>query len=109
MAVIKEAGDSALVLELAPVIDVEVNSRAIAIAAAVRDDVLPGVRDVISTYRSVAVYFDPLLTDIRDVRSGLERAADAPLSQVEGRSVEIPVEYGGNGARIWLMSRRSAG
>lgn len=95
VAVIKEAGDSALVLELAPVIDVEVNSRAIAIAAAVRDDVLPGVRDVISTYRSVAVYFDPLLTDIRDVRSGLERAADASLSPVEGRSVEIPVEYGG--------------
>ena len=54
MAVIKEAGDSALLLELEPVIDATVNARAIAIAAAVRSDVLAGVRDVVPTFRSVA-------------------------------------------------------
>ena len=95
MAAIKEAGDSALLLELDPIIDVNVNARAIAIAGAVRDDVIPGIRDVISTYRSVAVYFDPLITDIRDVHSSLERAAEARVSHVEGRPIEIPVEYGG--------------
>jgi len=82
MPAIKEAGDSALLLELEPVIDPAVNARAIAIAAAVREDVIPGVRDVIPTYRSVAVHFDPLITDARDVVASLERAADAPVVPV---------------------------
>lgn len=95
MSAIKEAGDSALLLELEPVIDIEVNARAIAVAAAVRDDVIPGVRDVVSTYRSVAVYFDPLVTDARDVQASLERAVRVPTSPVHGRLLEIPVAYGG--------------
>ena len=85
MPAIKEAGDSALLLELEPVIDTTVNARAIAIAAAVlADDVIPGVRDVVSTYRSVAVHFDPLVADARDVQASLERAAETP-STVHGR------------------------
>ncbi len=95
MPSIKEAGDSALLLELEPVIDVQVNARAIAIASAVREDVIPGVRDVISTYRSVAVYFDPLITDIRDVQASVERAALSAVAPPHGRTFEIPVEYGG--------------
>ncbi len=93
--IIREAGDSALLLELEPVIDERVNARAITIAAAVRDDVVAGVRDVVSTYRSVAVYFDPLVADIRDVRASLERAVDTPVNAVSGGALEIPVEYGG--------------
>jgi KipI family sensor histidine kinase inhibitor len=92
---IKEAGDSALLLELDPVIDADVNSRAIAIAAAVRDAVLPGIRDVVSTYRSVAVYFDPLIADIRDVQASLERSLEVRVPAARGNLVEIPVEYGG--------------
>ena len=95
MAAIKEAGDSALLLELEPVIDVDVNGLAIAVAAAVRDDGIPGVRDVVSAYRSVAVYFDPLVTDARDVQASLERAVQTPTSAVRGRLLEIPVQYGG--------------
>jgi KipI family sensor histidine kinase inhibitor len=92
---IKEAGDSALLLQLEAVIDEGVNARAIAIAAAVRDDVMAGVRDVVSTYRSVAVHFDPLIADIRDVRASLERAANSPVTAAMGGAFEIPVEYGG--------------
>jgi antagonist of KipI len=92
---IKEAGDSALLLELEPVIDPDVNSRAIGIAAAVRDAVIPGVREVVSTYRSVAVCFDPLIADIRDVHACLGRALQARVPAVHGSLVEIPVEYGG--------------
>jgi KipI family sensor histidine kinase inhibitor len=105
---IKEAGDSALLLQLEPVIDIDVNARAIAIAAAVREDVIPGVRDVVSTYHSVAVYFDPLITDARDVRASLERAAERPASPVHGRLLEIPVEYGGQwGPDIQEIAARS--
>ena len=97
MAALKEAGDSALLLELEPIIRADVNARAIAIANAVRDDAIAGVRDVVSTFRSVAVYFDPLIADPRDIQTSLEAAAVAPAPPSHGHEIEIPVEYGGHG------------
>jgi KipI family sensor histidine kinase inhibitor len=93
--VIRDAGDSALVLELEPRIDPEVNARAIGIARAVRARALPGVRDVVSTYRSVAVFFDPLQTRIEDVGRALQEGAAAPPAREAPRAVEVPVAYGG--------------
>ena len=97
MVEIREAGDSALLLALEPVIRADVNARAIAIANSVRGEAMAGIRDVVSTFRSVAVYFDPLIADVRDVQGRLERAATASATDSEGREVEIPVEYGGHG------------
>jgi len=74
---IRDAGDAALLLELEAVIDPAVNARAVAIAASVAGERLPGVRDVIPTYRSVAVHFDPLAADVEMLRESLRRAADA--------------------------------
>jgi KipI family sensor histidine kinase inhibitor len=93
---IREAGDSALLLELDEVINVSVNSQAIAIAAAARRAGVPGVRDVVSTYRSVAVHFDPLSVDVERVRDTLRRSAEAVPAPSEGRTVVIPVQYGGD-------------
>jgi KipI family sensor histidine kinase inhibitor len=94
--VIREAGDSALLLELGePVIAPEVNGRAIAIARAVREQAIPGVRDVVSTFRSVAVFFDPLSADVAAVAAALHHAETAAPSSVAGRTVDIPVVYGG--------------
>ena len=67
----REAGDSAALLQWEPVIDAAVNARAIAAADAVRSKGIAGVRDVVSTFRSVAVYFDPLITSIDTVRAAL--------------------------------------
>jgi KipI family sensor histidine kinase inhibitor len=92
---IREAGDSALLLELDEVINVSVNAQVIAIAAAMRRAGLPGIRDVVSTYRSVAVHFDPLSIDVEKVRATLMRSADAPPAISEGKTVVIPVQYGG--------------
>lgn len=93
---IRDAGDSALVLELEPRIDAAVNARAIAIADAVRRARVPGVRDVVSTYRSVAVFFDPLQTRFEAVTSALDRAEAEPGRIEPPRDVEIPVAYGGD-------------
>ena len=92
---VKDAGDSALLLELDAVIDAQVNAHAIAIAAVVRAQRIRGVRDVVSTFRSVAVYFDPLIADAAAVRAALERAAASPGDVRGGRYVEVPVAYGG--------------
>ena len=76
---ILEAGDSALVLQieigdpstLQAVIDVDVNASVIAIAGAVKQRAIAGVRDVVSTFRSVTVFFDPLSTDVAAVVAAL--------------------------------------
>jgi KipI family sensor histidine kinase inhibitor len=91
---IREAGDSALLLELDEVIDVGVNARAIAIAAAVRESQLPGVRDVVPTYRSVTVHFDPLIVAIESVRDTIDHAVAAPAIAAAGKTVDVDVKYG---------------
>jgi KipI family sensor histidine kinase inhibitor len=92
---LREAGDSALLFELAPRIDAEVNARAIAIAHAVRRAALPGVRDIVPTYRSVAVFFDPLHTMLESVTASLEDASKRPAPVEPSRLTEVPVAYGG--------------
>ena len=87
---ISEAGDSALILELEAVIDRDVNEKAIGIARAVTDLGIPGVRDVVATYRSVAVHFDPLTVDVAAVAGAMRGAAEAPRVVEQGRIVEVP-------------------
>jgi KipI family sensor histidine kinase inhibitor len=94
-AVLRDAGDAAVLLQLEAAIEPEVNTRATAIAAVIHGRALAGVRDVVSTFRSVAVYFDPLLVDIEVIRAALLEAVDAELPPVTGRPHEIPVHYGG--------------
>jgi KipI family sensor histidine kinase inhibitor len=93
--VIRDAGDSALVFELEPRVDAGVNARAVAMADAVRAAAIPGVRDVVSTYRSVAVFFDPLQTRLEAVTRALESAAGQPPPARETARVDVPVVYGG--------------
>ena len=95
MAAIKAAGDSAVLLELEEAIDGTINARAISIAAAIRRESIRGVRDVVSTYRSVAVYFDPLVADEGAVRDALQRASGSRVQAVAGRRIDVPVVYGG--------------
>jgi len=92
---IREAGDSALLLEFDAVIDPTVNARAIDVAAAIAGRNLPGVRDVVPTYRSVAVHFDPLKTDVVSLAAVLRETATSLPPMRDGRVVEVPVSYGG--------------
>jgi KipI family sensor histidine kinase inhibitor len=69
---------------------------AIAVARAIRRREIRGVRDCVSTFRSVAVFFDPLATDVASVAAALrEVAASAPATE-PSRTVDIPVVYGGD-------------
>lgn len=92
---IREAGDSGLVAELEATIDPAVNARAIGIAAAVRALRIPGVRDVVAAFHTVALSFDPLATDSSRLRAALEAAGEAAVPRSTGRTVEVPVTYGG--------------
>jgi inhibitor of KinA len=89
------AGDSALIVEFEERIDPAVNARAIAVADAIRGAAIPGIRDVVPTYRSVGVYFDPLSTNYDALVAGVERGAAQPVVEPPDRvPVRIPVCYG---------------
>lgn len=93
---VRMAGDAAVTLEFPPRIDPGVNDRVVAAAAAVRAGGCAGVRDVVASYSSVTVYFDPVRTDLQRVWDVLEGAAVAPPRHAESSTeVVVPVRYGG--------------
>lgn len=91
------AGDAALIVEFEDRIDPEICAHAAAVAEAIVQASVPGVRDVVPTYRSVAVYFDPLRTDRAALMERLDQAATRSSSEHrETRApIRIPVCYGG--------------
>ena len=93
---IVEAGDSALIVEFEERIDVGINDAAVALATSLRNAELPGVRDVVPTFRSVAIYFDPLRTDVARLSQLIDASAlVTPTGQSVTGTVRIPVCYGG--------------
>jgi KipI family sensor histidine kinase inhibitor len=95
---IVRAGDSTVVVEFDARIDPIVNQRAIRLAEHMRAAAIAGVRDIVATYRSVAVFFDPLHTAYDDLLQRLEREAargDDELPEPP-MPLRIPVCYGGD-------------
>ena len=95
-----QAGDSVTIVEFEERIDERVNAQAIALANRVEQAQIAGVRDIVPTYRSVAVYFDPLRIDyaaLQDVlsRPGGHLVGEGATDQAVGTPVRIPVRYGG--------------
>ena len=92
------AGDSAFLVEFEARIDAAINARAVALADVLRATAIPGVRDVVPAYRSVAVHFDPLRTDADALSILVRREASkpAPDATAAPRLVSIPVCYGGD-------------
>lgn len=89
-------GDAAVTVSFPARIALDVSTRVVAVAEAVRAADYPGVRDVVPTYHSVTVYVDPLRADLDRLWAGLEDAAVAPLGAAAApREIAVPVAYGG--------------
>ena len=91
------AGDRALVVEIGDGIDERVNRRVHALALALGQRALSGVADLIPTYRSLLVNYDPVRLDVADLThaiADLARALDDSTLPAP-RTVEIPTCYGG--------------
>jgi KipI family sensor histidine kinase inhibitor len=90
-------GDSAVAVEFEPRIDLEINARAIGLAEAIQAAGIAGIRDVVPTYCAVAVYFDPLRTNLDRLVNWLEQAAarSARNRSSEQKTIDVPVCYGG--------------
>lgn len=92
------AGESVLIVEFEERIDPAVNATTIACAEAIQTAAVAGVRDVVPTYRSVAIYFDPLRTDTDALLERITHEAETagPGAPVARDPLRIPVCYGGD-------------
>jgi KipI family sensor histidine kinase inhibitor len=93
---VSSEGDSTLVIEFDDRVDPVVNARVIWLADAIQHAGIAGIRDVVPTYRSVAVFFDPLRTSYKNLVDWVTRAASAvPRGEVEQSQtlIRVPVCY----------------
>lgn len=90
-------GDCGLLVEYGEAIDPAVNQKVRSMAIAVQNNMPDGVIEIIPTYRSILIYYDPLITNpsiLKETLTDLESILadiEIPLPKV----VEIPVCYGG--------------
>ena len=71
--VIRLAGDSGLIIEFGQGIDPDVNTKVRAMAGALKADTPPGTMEIIPTYCSLLLLYDPLLTHPEKLVSAIER------------------------------------
>ncbi len=104
------AGDMALVAELGDAISPAINRRVRSLTDALEEYGVPGVFDFLPTYRSVLVYFDPLVATSGEVQDGIERLLQrAQSTDTSTRNVvHLPTLYGGDlGPDIAFVAQHS--
>jgi len=91
-------GDSALLVEFGNAINLEINRKVIALNEAIMKAEFLGVEELVPTYRSLLVRYDPLKTTyeqlvfrIKDV----ERTLGKVSVKMASKRITIPVVYGG--------------
>jgi len=90
-------GDSAITIEFGNEIDPSTNARTISFAKMVGDQGWAGILDIVPTYRSVTIFFDPFqwsLSVLTKKLRGLPRPGPQE-SESNDPLHEIPVLYGG--------------
>ena len=104
------AGDKALCVELGDAISPEINHRVRSLFLAVEKHMIPGIMDVVPTYRSILVYYDPMRIAHPDLKAQLS-ALNANLENVRvaaPKVVEVPTIYGGEyGPDLEYVARHS--
>lgn len=92
-----DAGDSCLVAEFGTTVDRALNAKVQALKAALARDSQKGLVELVPTYRSLAVYYDPRILQRETLKARLENLGEnlGTSGSEAGRVVSIPVCYGG--------------
>jgi KipI family sensor histidine kinase inhibitor len=91
------AGDSSLLVEFGHEISPEINRKISSTVQLMKEQHIEGIVDVIPTYCSLLVNYDPLVIGYKDLKNRLEGLVKVDVKSGEGKKtiVEIPVCYGG--------------
>ena len=86
------AGDSALIIELGNEISEECNARVVSLSEEIRD--MTGVVEILPTYRSLLVYYDPSLIEFDEIKeTSKEKWKTLKTLEIKGKVFEVPVCY----------------
>ncbi len=90
------AGDQALVAEFGNSIDPEINRQVHALASALTREQVPGIRELVPTFRSLLICYDPAVTGFGQLSEALKRLAGRPETNVPAarRILQVPCCYG---------------
>ena len=105
------AGDRAIVIELGDEISIECNRRVHSLHKAISRADIPGVVDIIPTYRSILVEYDATQVSFADIKSLLVNIGDgsADASEDDATVIHLPVLYGGEYGPDLEFVARNAG
>jgi len=93
---IKAVAEDSILVEYEEEVSLEVNLKARQLAFGLEQGSFPGLGEVIPTYRSVMVYFDPFRVDVDTVQGFIEQV-NANLVKIElppPRLFRVPTVYG---------------
>jgi inhibitor of KinA len=90
-------GDRALLLEFGDEISREINGKVRRLTLAIQSEAIPGILEVVPTYRSLLVLYNPLVLSIKDLKKKLESIEEGlqHSPSPEPKLNRIPVVYGG--------------
>ncbi|MFP5077790.1 5-oxoprolinase subunit PxpB [Rhizobium sp. YIM 134829] len=89
-------GDSALLVEFSDRIDEAINRRVVALARALAAHAPAGLQELVPTYRSLLVTYDPAILRGWALTERIESLIEAGLPETEAtRRITVPVLYGG--------------
>jgi KipI family sensor histidine kinase inhibitor len=97
-AVFRLVGDRGVIVEYGDAISPEINLKVRSMAMAIAEEKPAGIVEIIPTYRSLLIVYDPLATDLKSLEDSLQ-SMESRLDQLEippPKTVEIPVSYGGD-------------
>src|SRR5262245_39579030 len=103
------AGDLAVSVELADEISREANARVLTLERLLTERRVPGIVETVPTFRSLLVYYDPLVLPAEELIGHVRALAPelAGAAPPAGRRVEPPCAYGGeHGPDLEEVARR---
>ena len=97
MYTLHNVGDQALLVEFENEISMEVNRKVMALKRALEERQIPGTGELIPTYRSLVIHYDPLTADLEQLKEAIDQSVGhLDLAALPKAIVtEIPVLYEG--------------
>ena len=91
------AGDKSVVMEFGNSIKPEINAKIRNMVMAIDKSRITGISEIVPTYRSILIIYNPLLIEYYDLIESLKEIANnlGEETNSEARIVELPTVYGG--------------
>lgn len=91
------AGDKSVVMEFGNSINPKINAKIRNMVIAIDKSDFYGIEEVIPTYRSILIIYDPLLIEYKELIEGLKEMENSlgDSKHSETRIIELPTVYGG--------------